>query len=752
MSDIRCPMCGKTNPEQEEICQFCQARIKPLLVNYDENESDQSIKSEDEFEATDSGIPDWLRNLRQDESRELFGNEDQGFSAEKNSSTDFDENQTWLSDLRSDQRDESDESEEYDFSSSGEEGNIEDDDSFPDQEIPEWLKNIRSQPADSEIDDQKFGAETYQPPFVESESDEVVPNQQDHFLPEASSFTSISDRYEPKQDVSDDVDEKIDDEYDWVSEFVELEKENDKQPDMQSFPGSLEKIEDSQEIPDWLADLASYNETDTPHKEDVIPEWLSGDQLINEQVSEVFYSPGNDYQEQTPEWSDEPLQSPGAEESETDEPIPEFFQGTIPPFTVDIENFIGDEFPEWLDSAPAHAVQDIDESVLEDDARIQRGDLPDWLQAMRPVETISSGHSIVTEQDNRIESAGPLIGMQGALPAEPDIARAKKTPVYSSRLQVSEKHQLQANLIEQIIKSEGEPVAMHGKPILATQQFLRIAIFTCLFLALLVPMVLGIPKAPPNQFSPEAFMLSRLINQLPGNAPVLLAVDYSASLSGELDAASLPVIDQLMIKGANLTIVSTIPTGPMQAERLIQLANQVGGHKYQMSIQYDNLGYLPGGVTGLLGMAELPRQLFPYNLLGELAWQDSRLSGIYRLADFSMILVLTDDPETARTWIEQVQPELGDTPLGFVVAAQVEPVIAPYLADSAKQIQGLVSGLSGGYSYEILMVRPGIASNYWSSYSVGVLVVLILVIGISLFNGGIQLINQTRKMGHKEQS
>ncbi len=30
MADVRCPMCGKPNPEELELCQFCQARIKPL--------------------------------------------------------------------------------------------------------------------------------------------------------------------------------------------------------------------------------------------------------------------------------------------------------------------------------------------------------------------------------------------------------------------------------------------------------------------------------------------------------------------------------------------------------------------------------------------------------------------------------------------------------------------------------------------------------------------------------------------------
>jgi len=51
MADVRCPMCGKSNPAEREICLFCQARLKPL------------------WEETPSGgsqdMPDWLRSIQE---------------------------------------------------------------------------------------------------------------------------------------------------------------------------------------------------------------------------------------------------------------------------------------------------------------------------------------------------------------------------------------------------------------------------------------------------------------------------------------------------------------------------------------------------------------------------------------------------------------------------------------------------------------------------------------------------------------
>src|SRR5690554_3086929 len=51
MVEIRCPMCGKPNPVELEICQFCQARLKPVLSQPVDDPADKA------------DIPDWLRSL-----------------------------------------------------------------------------------------------------------------------------------------------------------------------------------------------------------------------------------------------------------------------------------------------------------------------------------------------------------------------------------------------------------------------------------------------------------------------------------------------------------------------------------------------------------------------------------------------------------------------------------------------------------------------------------------------------------------
>ena len=56
MAEIRCPMCGKSNPDHLDVCQFCEARLKPLIAS---NAEDDIFGFQDDAEASE-GLPDWF--------------------------------------------------------------------------------------------------------------------------------------------------------------------------------------------------------------------------------------------------------------------------------------------------------------------------------------------------------------------------------------------------------------------------------------------------------------------------------------------------------------------------------------------------------------------------------------------------------------------------------------------------------------------------------------------------------------------
>ena len=60
MADIRCPNCGKDNPDFLDVCQFCQTPLKPeSMVHTGEK---PTKKNTGELEGV---LPEWLRDTRQ---------------------------------------------------------------------------------------------------------------------------------------------------------------------------------------------------------------------------------------------------------------------------------------------------------------------------------------------------------------------------------------------------------------------------------------------------------------------------------------------------------------------------------------------------------------------------------------------------------------------------------------------------------------------------------------------------------------
>lgn len=665
MAEVRCPMCGKPNPVENEVCQYCQARIKPLVIPPPEEDATRElsppsispdtpriIEPPDEEPIAPGWLqPDWLQSLRdEDRSAELSESEVEDWEG----------------------------GEESEIGGSSEE-----------EGAPEWLLHAR----------ERRTAEV---------SEEAIPEEGFDFMAQLPS--------EPSQ-------EKIE-------TFTET------------------PLEEETELPSWLAGLGAESDQEAPPP---LPEWLKSEGVID--ISEettrpippsVESLPGEE--EDVPDWL-KVLQEKAAIDEGVSPTIPQAeqeIQGAVieeepptaeeikvvAPFTFDEETaeLLGadlGELPDWLKEAPLTQVEEKGEEPPEYED-LAPGSLPAWMEMMRPVEAAAPTAPQLNERERLVEGSGPLAGLRGVLPAEPEVASVRKPPPYAVKLQVAEGQKLHAALLSELLKAEGVAQTAASQGRVSSQSLLRILIFVVLLTSIAWQLVSGGMVSPTPEPPAEIIEMRTVINSLNGGEPVLVAVDYEPGLSGEMDAAAAAVIDHLMLKGAYLTLVSTLPTGPAQGERLLRMVNERGGHHYQARDQYTNLGYIPGGISGLRGFAEAPQRMTPYALDGSLAWSSEKLSGVHRLSDFSLALVITESPEQARAWIEQIRPGLGDRPLLMVVSAQAEAVVRPYYEGVPRQVQGLVIGLPGGVAYEVVP-RNSPARQYWDAYSFGLTTAIMLM-------------------------
>jgi hypothetical protein len=537
------------------------------------------------------------------------------------------------------------------------------------------------------------------------------------------------------------------------------ENKDETAPDWLSDVGPSSEISGGENIPDWLSSLeakagpatglsavpASSEPAPSGSTRKELPDWLS-----------QFQADINSAAEQESKKEQFETAPPSQERSSGSASIPDWLAGLKPSTTEPSDgtpaliansdsNIPGDgndkafsmETPDWLSKINP---EQSGEKPFQGDASGPTTDnpdvseLPSWVQAMRPVEAVVGEAGPAQQETNVVpEQAGPLAGLSGVLPVGPGLGQLSKPPAYAVKLQASDGQQRYAAALERLITSETQPREIKSTRIVSNRLW-RWLISIFLILAVAFPLFTGIPITQATQLkAPELINAFTVIGNLPSNAPVLVVFDYDAALSGELEAAAAPLIDHLLFQGPRLTIISTSPTGPALAERLLHDVNVsplVAGHNYLANQQYVNLGFLAGGASGVQYFSTSPSKAAPYTLNGQPAWQLPPLQGINKLNDFSALLILTDNAETGRVWIEQTSTTIGATPLLMVVSAQAEPMLLPYF-DSG-QIKGMVTGLAGGEAYSQTFLRPDgqkeFVQNYWNSFSSGIVVAEILIV------------------------
>lgn len=759
MAEVRCPMCGKTNPEELDVCQFCGARLKPLLPSTPDDSqpnkaSEETVENKpldfeketsvNESPDASSNLPDWLPGL------------DKAASDDKEGIPD------WLESLRGEKSGKSTEEPTQMVTGSLSAGSNDID----------WEARLGGEPQPTNKSDARTGtpkpASQTNPPDVREPIDWLDSLKSQH--------TSLEAGREPVESKSDKEPEtgQGDNQPDWLDRLKENGIDSKPAPheeDEGKVPGS--------DVPDWLSDLKSVTETSETATGENLPDWLSdmetkeGGEAAAPEPAIISENPSsNAARNETPDWlSSLKADVNAAEEQETKKeqfeatpstPDEKEKSGPLPDWLAEIKQtpassdatpalITGNEgpapeekddvpfpmeTPDWLSQLKPE--QTIDKSTGESTEtskpeNLDVSELPSWVQAMRPVESVvEEANATPQEDDQTAELSGPLSGLQGVLPAGPGLGPLRKPPAYSNILQVSDGQQSYANAFEQLISNETKPQAAK-RTHLSSSRVWRWLITSLLIMAVGLPLTIGIPITPASTLQPpEMIAAFTFIGSLPSNAPVLMVFDYDPALSGELEAAAAPLVDHLLLQGPRLAMISTNPTGPVLVERFMHDSGAsplIARHNYQAGQQYVNLGYLAGGPSGVQYFAISPMEASPFTMDGQPAWELPPLQGIQKLSDFATIIVLTDNADSGRVWIEQTGSTISSTPILMVISAQAEPMILPYY-DSG-QVKGLVTGLAGGETYgqTYILAEPqtDLAQRYWSSFSTGAMIAIILI-------------------------
>lgn len=503
-----------------------------------------------------------------------------------------------------------------------------------------------------------------------------------------------------------------------------------------------------EEKPDWLANLATGRIGETTAEADVEGEAEIGD--LDQELSEV---PTEPTQGTLPNWLENLKFSPDESKPGVREEaaiIEDYSDEDVSSLL-----FEADDLPDWLSE---EAVQPAEEALppaaaippapFDGDEDIAPAELPSWLQAMRPIEAeieqVQEDEEELEDMGDR-ERVGPLAGLADVLPAEPHIVHfgTRVVPVTGFELSQAQKHY--TGLLTSMLSEEAEAPPVTRRKVAIPQQMLRWIIAILIMLVAFFGSLAGGENfnLPQSSMPAEQIAVFNQIAALSEESKVLVAFDYQPGYSGEMEAASHAVMDHLLQRGVKISLVSTQIIGPDTAERFLK--THLSSYPYVSDGLYVNLGYISGGAAGLRNFAEGPSSaisLFDEN--GFNLWNQPPLNNIRSITDYALVLVITDDPDLARTWVEQVQPLLDPqkngtgTALMMVVSAQAAPLVYPFYLNNPRQVSGLVSGVVGGAYYENVVtgidLKEGTAQNYWFAYNISTLIAVVLIGGISMIN------------------
>ena len=576
--------------------------------------------------------------------------------------------------------------------------------------------------------------------------------------PSTSNKPGEAEQKAPEPAASSDLEQSIPD---WLkqteADFLDLSEVKPEEPSPAELSGQFDSLLSPPSTPpsskenaiddDWLASLldeAGVGKPEQPSLQEQAPE---------EALKEPEHEPGSGILEEEANLAVEG--STEEEQLSPTQPVekPDWLKNLEASSTIKLEGDLFSSEPEPIEPAvneiPEEKAQD--QTPLPDwiaktgsiepppspqepaESPIAPAELPNWLEALRPTETVSPSAPVEDLSGADIVTAGPLVGLRGVISAHPSAIRPQKPPIYSIKLRVTDEQQARVEMMKELLANEEKPTPLASRPIITSRNIFRLIVAVVLLLPMVWMIISGSQQASTPQPGniPGVVDFTQQIQKLPSGAPVLMAFDYEAGFSGELNIAVTNVLIQLMNKSAYLTLVATTPTGPALAESLIKNASSSLVGTSGAYSNYADLGYVPGGTMGLLGLAKSPRSILPYSLESDNVWEGAPLNAIASIKDFSAVIVLTNDPDTARIWIEQAGPLLQEagTPLLMVTSSQAEPLIRPYFEAKPAQVQGLIAGLAGGLAYGRTVGNLQ-QNGIWDAFSVGVTVsFLIILIG-----------------------
>jgi hypothetical protein len=374
--------------------------------------------------------------------------------------------------------------------------------------------------------------------------------------------------------------------------------------------------------------------------------------------------------------------------------IPEWLAESIP---TDAElSGLSGKLPESDDEWMA-ILQDLPPAVPIEE-RVFQADVPEWILALKPTKIA---------EEPVIQEGGPLSGIRNVIGIETAVTQSQ-TNGNAPAFVVSPEQASQAALLKQLTLADKTTVQAFTRIETSSKGLVRLLLAGLL----LATILLGFLRPNLLRFAPTEVPLYLslgydTVENFAGK-PVLLAVEYTPAMSGELDAQLEMLMAQLAANGSPVVTVSQSAAGTAVIENFAADA--------------PTLGLLPGQAVGLRQLGDcLAGETDCRTLVGK-TLPDSLAQS---LNDVTLIIVLTGERDSLVDWIEQATLS-GELPVVAGVTQSLAPVAQPYL--DTEQLQGMIGGLPDTAVYQQALLNQTPDENVMRQLSAQTLAQLLAAI------------------------
>jgi hypothetical protein len=381
------------------------------------------------------------------------------------------------------------------------------------------------------------------------------------------------------------------------------------------------------------------------------------------------------------------------------------------------------ELPDWLEVPPDFEQLLSEAAQIADEEGVAPAEIPPWLEALRPEPEVGMEASVPATSPTEV--AGLLTGIRGTLGIEPMLAIPRRA-VPVEPVGLSSAAEERAELFGAVVREPARPgvtIARRGRVEKLAASSARSIMYLILAAAAVVPILLGSRWSEANmRVSGGTVAVYEAIEGLPQGAVVLVSHDYDPGVAGEMIPQARAVLSHLLERGVQVISVSLTPEGARLSREVLD--EVAVSHGYAEGEGYQNLGYVVGVEAG-------PRSVIEG--LSTAGWSDL-VGGV---DDIALIVEFAGTPEYLRLWLEQVQGPYG-IPMVAGISATVDPFARPYYRNEAsRQLLGLMTGLVGAAEYERLSGQAGLALASMDSQSVvHIAIVLLILVGNVAYFGG----------------